>query len=72
MSSSSSRTYRSRDKIKVTAGLACVFGCSFEGWVSPRKVIEIVDAFLALGVDEVSLVDTVAMGDPSACVCGAA
>ena len=53
------------NSIRVTAGLACVFGCSFEGWVRPEKVVEIVDAFLAMGVDEVSLGDTVGLGDPS-------
>lgn len=48
----------------VTGGIACVFGCSIEGWVPPQNTDAIVDEFLSLGVHEISLGDTVGMATP--------
>jgi len=50
--------------ITVTGCIATAFGCSIEGWVSPKKVEEIADRFLDMGVQEISLGDTVGMADP--------
>ncbi len=49
----------------VTGGIGTVFGCSIEGWVSPGKVEEIADAFLDMGVHEISLGDTVGSANPA-------
>ena len=51
--------------MRVTGGLATVFGCPFEGWVPPKKVEEIVQEFLDMGVHEISLGDTTGMANPS-------
>jgi len=51
--------------MRVRGGVVTAFGCSIEGWVSPRKVDEIVAEYLTMGVHEISLADTVGMADPS-------
>ena len=51
--------------MRITGSIATAFGCPFEGWVSPRKVEEIAQELLAMGVHEVSLADTTGMADPS-------
>jgi len=53
------------NNVRVTGGIACTFGCPFEGWVAPQKFLEVVDVFMALGVDELFLGDTVGMADPA-------
>jgi len=52
-------------KVFVTGGIGTVFGCSIEGRVAPEKVEAIVDRFLDMGVHEISLGDTVGMGNPT-------
>lgn len=51
--------------IHVTAGIATVFGCAIEGWVPPKKVEEVADEFLDMGVCELSLGDTPGLANPS-------
>jgi hydroxymethylglutaryl-CoA lyase len=51
--------------IHVTAGIATAFGCAIEGWVPPKKVEEVADEFLDLGICEVSLGDTPGLANPS-------
>ena len=53
------------NNVRVTGGVATAFGCVFEGRVPPENVEAIVDEFLSMGVDEISLGDTVGMADPS-------
>ena len=48
--------------VSVTVGAA--FGCPFEGEVSTQRVMEIVTAVDALGVDEIALADTIGVGTP--------
>jgi len=51
--------------IRVTGSIGMVFGCPFEGWISPQKVDGIVQEFLAMGVHEIQLADTTGMANPS-------
>jgi hydroxymethylglutaryl-CoA lyase len=52
----------SRTKIEV--GISTAFGCTLQGEVSADEVVRLVKAVLALGVDAVSLADTVGYADP--------
>lgn len=44
--------------------LSTVFGCPYEGAVSTDQVIRLTDALLEMGIDEVSLGDTIGVGHP--------
>ncbi|MCL0065844.1 hydroxymethylglutaryl-CoA lyase [Dehalococcoidia bacterium] len=48
----------------IRGSIATAFGCPFEGWVPPQKVEEIVREYLAMGVYEIGLADTVGMANP--------
>jgi hydroxymethylglutaryl-CoA lyase len=50
--------------IPLTAGVATSFGCPFEGDVSTDAVLRVVDAYLRVGVEEISLGDTTGMATP--------
>ena len=52
----------SRTKIEV--GISTAFGCTIQGEVSADEVVRLVKAVVALGVDAVSLADTVGYADP--------
>jgi isopropylmalate/homocitrate/citramalate synthase len=45
--------------------LSTAFGCPYEGEVDVRRVVEVAEALLALGVDELSVSDTVGMAAPA-------
>jgi hydroxymethylglutaryl-CoA lyase len=50
--------------VLVNATVATAFGCPFEGAQSFEKVLGIVQRYLALGVDGVTLADTTGMANP--------
>jgi len=50
--------------VLVNATVATAFGCPFEGAQSAEKVTRIVQRYLALGVDGVTLADTTGMANP--------
>lgn len=50
--------------IRMTMSLSTTFGCPFEGKVGEDAVLRFVEAFLAAGVDGVSLADTTGMANP--------
>ena len=50
--------------LKVRAYLSTVFGCPYEGQVNIDKVSEIVSKLLAMGIYQVSLGDTIGIGNP--------
>ncbi|HHF7374777.1 hydroxymethylglutaryl-CoA lyase [Legionella bozemanae] len=50
--------------IKVRGYISCVLGCPYEGSVAPEKVVEVTKKLLDLGVDEISLGDTIGVGTP--------
>jgi hydroxymethylglutaryl-CoA lyase len=53
-------------RMKVIAGLATVFGCTIEGNVDEKRVLEIAGKVLALNPDALMLADTVGYGNPAA------
>jgi hydroxymethylglutaryl-CoA lyase len=50
--------------MRMTMSLSTTFGCPFEGRVSEDAVLRFVEAFLAAGVDGISLADTTGMANP--------
>ncbi len=53
-----------KEKIKVRAYLSTVFGCPYEGEVSSKKVIPLIEKYLDLGIFEISLGDTIGVASP--------
>ena len=45
--------------------IAAAFGCPFEGEVDPTKVLEIAKNLIGLGVDEISIADTIGVAVPT-------
>jgi len=48
----------------VDVGMACVFGCPFEGKISPEVVLRFVRRFYELGIRGMAVADTVGFGNP--------
>ncbi|MCC7071958.1 MAG: hydroxymethylglutaryl-CoA lyase [Deltaproteobacteria bacterium] len=46
------------------AYVSCAFGCPYEGKVAPGRVVDLVGKLLALGAYEVSIGDTIGVGNP--------
>ena len=51
--------------VLISGAISTSFGCSIQGRVSPKKVCEIAEKMAFLGVDEISLADTVGYANPS-------
>lgn len=51
-------------KIKVRAYISCALGCPYEGSIATTQVTRIAQKLLDLGVDELSLGDTIGVGTP--------
>ena len=49
---------------EVSGAISTAFGCPFEGSISVRKLMEITEKFISLGIDELSLSDTTGMANP--------
>jgi hydroxymethylglutaryl-CoA lyase len=54
------------EPIAVEAVIALAFGCPFEGPVSERRVVELAHRFVDMGVCELSIADSVGLGNPRA------
>src|SRR5438067_8261957 len=54
-----------QDKISVRGYISTVFGCPYEGKVEPRHVLNLAQALLEMGVDELSLGDTIGVATPN-------
>ncbi|AUN32155.1 hydroxymethylglutaryl-CoA lyase [Niveispirillum cyanobacteriorum] len=52
--------------VKVRGYVSCVLGCPYEGAVDPGKVAEVAARLMAMGCYEVSLGDTIGVGNPRA------
>jgi hydroxymethylglutaryl-CoA lyase len=52
------------DGVKVRGAIATAFGCPFEGKVAPEAVLRIVHAYAEMGIQQVSLADTIGVGNP--------
>ena len=50
--------------IKVRGYISCVLGCPYQGEIKPQKVAEVTQRLIDLGVDEISLGDTIGVGTP--------
>lgn len=53
-----------KNGVSVTGGIATAFGCAYEGRIPFEKVEYIIDAYLSMGVNEVSMGDTIGAADP--------
>ncbi|HEY7348583.1 MAG TPA: hydroxymethylglutaryl-CoA lyase [Ktedonobacterales bacterium] len=53
-----------RESVPVRGYISTVFGCPYEGAVSPEKTLEVAARLLDLGVDELSLGDTIGVATP--------
>jgi hydroxymethylglutaryl-CoA lyase len=56
---------KSGPRVLLTGGLATSLGCSIEGPVSEKAVLELVEAYVEAGADEVMLADTVGYANPA-------
>lgn len=52
------------NNIQVRGYISCVLGCPYEGTISPKQVIQVIQQLVDLGVDEISLGDTIGVGTP--------
>ena len=50
--------------LDVRAGLQCVFGCVYEGYISEDAVLRAAEKMVATGVKEINLADTTGMATP--------
>ncbi len=50
--------------ITVRGYISCVLGCPYQGEITPSNVMPIVEQLLTLGVEEISLGDTIGVGTP--------
>ncbi len=55
----------SAEGVRVRGYVSCVFGCPYEGAVSPARVAEVAARLWAIGCREISLGDTTGVGVPS-------
>lgn len=54
-----------QEAIPVRGYISTVFGCPYEGSVAPRQVLNVAQALLAMGIDELSLGDTIGVATPN-------
>ncbi|MFV3131544.1 hydroxymethylglutaryl-CoA lyase, partial [Niveispirillum sp. KHB5.9] len=52
--------------VKVRGYVSCVLGCPYEGAIDPGKVADVAARLMAMGCYEVSLGDTIGVGNPRA------
>ncbi|UII72891.1 hydroxymethylglutaryl-CoA lyase [Pseudomonas sp. HN11] len=50
--------------VKLNGSIATTFGCPFEGKIDEDRVLQIVEAYQALGIQGISLADTTGMANP--------
>lgn len=51
---------------KIVRGyISTVIGCPYEGYIQPEKVLRVTEKLLEMGVDEISLGDTIGVGVPT-------
>jgi hydroxymethylglutaryl-CoA lyase len=51
-------------KVEVRGYVSTAFGCPFEGKVAPKKSFKVVEAMASLGIQEISIGDTIGVGTP--------
>jgi len=50
--------------VRLNGSIATTFGCPFEGRIDEDRVLQIVEAYLELGIQGISLADTTGMANP--------
>jgi isopropylmalate/homocitrate/citramalate synthase len=58
-------TLAHQEDIPVRGYISTVFGCPYEGVVSPRQVLNVAQALLEMGINELSLGDTIGVATPN-------
>lgn len=53
------------DKIRVRGYISTAFGCPYEGKIEPESVREVVHMLLDLGIEEISIGDTIGVATPN-------
>jgi len=53
-----------KERIPVRGYISTVFGCPYEGAVDPQSVVHVAQALLAMGIEELSLGDTIGVATP--------
>jgi hydroxymethylglutaryl-CoA lyase len=53
------------NKLRVRGYISTCFGCPYGGAVAPAKVLDVAERVLALGIDELSIGDTIGVATPS-------
>ena len=58
--------------VRVRGYVSCAFGCPYEGAISPDAVVSVAGRLVEMGIDEVSVGDTIGVGTPNQVVdvCG--
>lgn len=51
--------------LRVRGYVSTCFGCPYEGRVPPKQVVEVAERLLAIGVDELSIGDTIGVATPN-------
>src|SRR6266581_5878441 len=54
-----------QEKVPIRGYISTVFGCPYEGKVEPRRTLNVAQALLEMGVDELSLGDTIGVATPN-------
>jgi hydroxymethylglutaryl-CoA lyase len=53
------------DRFKIRAYVSTAFGCPFEGKVSPKAALHVIEKLADLGVDQISIGDTIGVATPA-------
>ena len=54
-----------QENVTIRGYISTVFGCPYEGKVEPQRVLSVAQALLEMGVDELSLGDTIGVATPN-------
>ncbi len=57
-------TLAQQERIPVRGYISTVFGCPYEGSVDPQRVLQVAQSLLEMGVEELSLGDTIGVATP--------
>ncbi len=53
-----------KEKLKVRGYISTVWGCPFEGRITPTQALPVLEKMIALGVDQISIGDTIGVANP--------
>lgn len=53
-----------RDGLAIDVGMGICFLCPYEGPVPPERILDLVDFFVSLGIDEISIADSIGYAGP--------